>query len=397
MSNFRDGSVGVATGWMSTADCDLASFRRLVEQETRAEDYPHAEGVESNLVVYGPGLAGRAGDGPARREVQAELARALGQGPGVVVFRQAFDSAVVGRATRIFEAMLAEQDQTGAAGGDHFAAPGSNGRLWGALDKLGTRDPEVFVDYYANDALALVAEAWLGPGYQVTSQVNVVRPGARAQSPHRDYHLGFMDRDRALAYPAQVHVLSALLTLQGAVAHVDMPARTGPTLYLPHSQKYLPGYIAHHDPGFAAYFEDHHVQLALSAGDAAFFNPAVIHAAGHNRSSDVMRMANLLQISSGFGRAMEAVDTTALCRAVFPVLARRRRDGAGQRALRNVVAAASEAYPFPTNLDRDSPVSGPTPPTQADLLWAALEGRWDANRLEEALAEHRRRRQASAS
>jgi ectoine hydroxylase-related dioxygenase (phytanoyl-CoA dioxygenase family) len=32
--------------------------------------------------------------------------------------------------------------------------------------------------------------------------------------------------------------------LQGAVAHTDMPAETGPTTYLPHSQKYLPGYLA---------------------------------------------------------------------------------------------------------------------------------------------------------
>ena len=39
------------------------------------------------------------------------------------------------------------------------------------------RDPEAFVDYYANDILALVSDAWLGPGYQVTSQVNVVNPG----------------------------------------------------------------------------------------------------------------------------------------------------------------------------------------------------------------------------
>ena len=31
--------------------------------------------------------------------------------------------------------------------------------------------------------------------------------------------------------------LSPLLTLQGAVAHVDMPLESGPTLYLPHSRR----------------------------------------------------------------------------------------------------------------------------------------------------------------
>ena len=39
------------------------------------------------------------------------------------------------------------------------------------------------------------------------------------------------------------------------------------------------------------------VQLALGIGDAVFFNPALFHAAGTNRTTDVDRMANLLQVS----------------------------------------------------------------------------------------------------
>ena len=54
-----------------------------------------------------------------------------------------------------------------------------------------------------------------------------------------------------------------MLTLQGAVAHSDMPLESGPTLYLPHSQKYQPGYLAANRPGFADYFVAHHVQLPL--------------------------------------------------------------------------------------------------------------------------------------
>ena len=51
-----------------------------------------------------------------------------------------------------------------------------------------------------------------------------------------------------------------------------------------------------------------------------FFNPALFHAAGANRTADVNRMANLLQVSSAFGRAMEAVDRSAMSVAVFPAL-----------------------------------------------------------------------------
>ena len=386
----------VPTGWYSAGDCDLADFRGLVEQTTRLADYPHADEVVSNVVVYGEGL-GRAVEDPAgRREVQAELARVLLDGPGIVVFRGAVERAVVDRATAAFTRLIEEQKQSGVASGDHFAAPGANDRVWGALDKLAVADPETFAAYYATDVLALVSEAWLGPGYQVTSQVNVVNPGGAAQVAHRDYHLGFMDLERAASFPAQVHALSPALTLQGAVAHVDMPLETGPTLYLPHSQKYAAGYLAYHDPAFTAYFEDHHVQLPLAAGDAAFFNPALFHGAGTNRTTDVRRMANLLQVSSAFGRAMETVDTTAICRAVHPVLRRWRAEGVADRAIANVVATAAEGYPFPTNLDLDQPVGSLVPQTEAELLRLALDEDWDTATLVGALEAQRARRRSQA-
>ena len=346
----------IPTGWYAAADCDVEAFREIVAQTTELEDYPYADEVVQSVVVYGAGLGEKVHDPALRREVQAELARALQSGPGIVVFRSAIDPAVVDRATDAFTRLIEEQRRSGGAAGDHFARPGANDRVWGALDKLALADPETFAAYYACDVLALVSEAWLGPGYQVTSQVNVVNPGGQAQVAHRDYHLGFMDLDRAASFPAQVHALSPALTLQGAVAHVDMPVETGPTLYLPHSQKYAAGYLAYHDPAFTAYFDEHHVQLPLATGDAAFFNPAVFHGAGTNRTADVRRMANLLQISSAFGRAMETVDTTAICRAVHPVLRRWRAAGVDDRAIGNVVAAAAEGYPFPTNLELDQPV-----------------------------------------
>ncbi|WP_432547804.1 phytanoyl-CoA dioxygenase family protein [Kineococcus sp. SYSU DK004] len=382
------------TGWFTPDDCRLEDFRAVVEVETPLAEFPHADAVEQGVLVYGERYRELAGTAEGRREVQAELARALTDGPGVVVFPGAFDPAVVDRATQRFTAMIEEQRAAGVSGGDHFATPGANDRVWGALDKLGVRDPEVFADYYANDVLALVSEAWLGRGYQVTSQVNVVNPGGRAQRAHRDYHLGFMDREQALGYPVHVHALSPGLTLQGAVAHVDMPVESGPTLYLPHSHKYPAGYVAFHEPAFTEYFEAHRVQLPLRKGDAAFFNPALFHGAGSNVSADVRRMANLLQVSSAFGRAMETVDTTALSAAVYPVLRARRAAGAGERELRNVVAVAAEAYPFPTNLDADQPIGGLAPQSQAELVHQALQEDWEPDLLGTALAAQQERRRS---
>jgi len=387
----------IPTGWYTPDTCDLREFADLVEQTTDVADYPHADEVVQGVLVYGGRLRRAAEDPEGRRAAQSELARALSDGPGIVVFRDAVPRDVVEAATTAFTRLIDEQRAAGTASGDHFAKPGANDRIWGALDKLAVADPETFAAYYSNDVLALVSEAWLGPHYQVTSQVNVVNPGGEAQVAHRDYHLGFMDRDQAAAYPAQVHALSPALTLQGAVAHVDMPVETGPTLYLPHSQKYPSGYLAYHDPAFTAYFEDHRVQLPLAKGDAAFFNPALFHGAGTNRTSDVRRMANLLQVSSAFGRAMETVDTTAICVAVHPVLRRWRQEGHDPRAVANVVTAGAEGYPFPTNLDRDQPIGSLAPQSQAGLWAQALDEDWDTDRLVEALRAQEERRRSRAA
>ncbi|MFD5478631.1 phytanoyl-CoA dioxygenase family protein [Streptomyces hawaiiensis] len=383
-----------ARTWLTEADCDLDVFRSLVEQRTDPGDHPSAERVEQNVPLYDSERLRTLTTSPeGRRSVQDELVRALLDGPGIVVLKRAFtDAAVVDAASEAFDALIEEERASGAARGDHFAEPGANDRVWNALDKVAVRAPEVFADYYANDVLELIAEAWLGPAYQVTSQVNVVNPGGAAQNVHRDYHLGFLSQKRAAAYPAHVHRLSPVLTLQGAVAHCDMPVESGPTLYLPHSQKYEPGYLAWRLPRFVEYFDAHHVQLPLEKGDAVFFNPALFHAAGHNRSAGIRRMANLLQISSAFGRAMETVDREAMVNALFPVLLRRKDEGASEDWLRRVVAATAEGYPFPTNLDLDPPVDGLAPPSQADTVWQAVAEGWAPGRLRqelEAAAKHR--------
>ena len=385
-----------ARTWLTEADCDLDAFRSLVEQSTDPADHPSAERIEQNVPLYdGDQLRSLATSPKGRRSVQDELIRALLDGPGIVVLKGAFsDAAIVERASEAFRALIEEERASGASRGDHFAEPGTNDRVWNALDKVAVRAPEVFADYYAGDILELVAEAWLGPAYQVTSQVNVVNPGGAAQNVHRDYHLGFLSQERAAAYPAHVHRLSPVLTLQGAVAHCDMPVESGPTLYLPHSQKFEPGYLAWRLPRFVEYFDAHHVQLPLEKGDTVFFNPALFHAAGHNRSADVRRMANLLQISSAFGSAMETVDREAMANALFPVLLRRKAEGASEDWLRRVVAATAEGYAFPADLDLDPPVDGLAPPSQADTVWQAVAEGWDPARLRQELQAAAKRRRS---
>jgi ectoine hydroxylase-related dioxygenase (phytanoyl-CoA dioxygenase family) len=389
------------TYWLKQAECRIDEFAQLVERTTRAADAPLASEIRGNVPVYDCDALRRAIDASAdhRAAVMAEWGEVMLNGAGLIVLAGAFSGSAeldtIDAASAEFKAVIAEQIANHSARGDHFAKPGANDRIWNALEKLCLRAPGTFAAYYANPMVALVSEAWLGPAYQITSQVNVVNPGGAAQSPHRDYHLGFQTAEVAARYPAHVHQLSPVLTLQGAVAHCDMPLETGPTLYLPYSQAYKRGYLAWPLPEFAAYFAEHHVQLPLKKGDAVFFNPALFHAAGHNRTRDVYRMANLLQVSSAYGRAMESVDRTRMSLALFPALAAARANGSlSEAGCANAIAACAEGYAFPTNLDRDPPIGGLAPPSPQDLMTKALREAWPATDFNAALLAQAARRPA---
>lgn len=388
-------STSASTGRLRAADCRLEDFAALVEQPTRPEDYPNADAIVDGVTIYRSdqiraALGGRPEDSAADSadQIRTELSDALLNGPGVVVIKGAFDEPVIDAATDEFFAIIEEEKASGKAAGDHFAKPGANDRVWNALEKLALRNPGAFVDYYGNDMIALACDAWLGPAYQITSQVNVVNPGGEAQQPHRDYHLGFMTIEQAERFPAHSHRLSPVLTLQGAVAHCPMPVETGPTLYLPHSQKYEAGYLAWRLPEFVDYFAKNRVQLPLDKGDTIFFNPAVFHAAGSNRTEDVRRVANLLQITSAMGRAMEHIDRTNMCATLHPALVERLDAGADPASLHRAIAASAEGYAFPSSLDLEQPTDGLAPDSQAALAATALEQRWPQAKLVAALERY---------
>ena len=377
--------------FLRAEECDLSDLAALCETATDPADYPLAAGVEKGVLIYDcPALRPRLDDPAFPETLMAEWAEALANGPGVLVLAGAEpDHAMIDRASNLFRALIDQQNAAGTGGGDHFAKPGANDRLWNSLEKHCLADPENFARYYANPFLALVSQAWLGPHYQMTAQLNVVNPGGAAQSPHRDYHLGFQSVEQVARYPRHVHLFSPMLTLQGAIAHVDASIEAGPTLLLPQSQKYPAGYLATSRPDFRDYFHTHAVQLPLKKGDMLFFSPALFHAAGANQTRDVKRMVNLFQVSSAYGRAMEAVDRTAMCKALYPALLALNLP---DQAAANAIAATAEGYSFPTNLDRDPPIGGLAPKTQAALMHEALAARWTPDDLNAGLDAQSARR-----
>ncbi len=383
------------SSWFGPADFDADRFRELVTTTTEPRDVPLAIDIRSNLPIYdGQGLHAVARHAEQRRALLDEWAWALGQGPGVIAVKRGLDRERnrLDDATAIFEQIIADQHAAGNPVGDHFAKPGSNDRIWNSHEKLAQRAPDVFAGYYAADAIALGCEAWLGPFYQISAQVNRVNPGGTAQVPHRDYHVGFYTEHQMERFPRHVQLMSQRLTLQGAVVHTDMPIETGPTMVLPYSQLWEAGFPASYREDFRAVFHDHFAQLELEAGDVVFFNPAVFHAAGANVTADRFRMNNLLQVSSPFGRTMETMDTDLTTLALFPLLSRIE----DEQERENVIAAACAGYAFPTNLDHDKPIGGLAPASQADDVRRALAEGWSLEQLRADLDDRAQRRRGLA-
>ncbi|RCI16163.1 hypothetical protein L249_1819 [Ophiocordyceps polyrhachis-furcata BCC 54312] len=368
---------------------DWNALRSICSRQTTKQDYRLADSIQDGIPIYKL-KAYDTTTAEQRALLQDEWYRLLLNGPGVFVTKALFgDDQLVDRVSRAFLSIIADEKDRQV--GDHFGS--KNDRIWNALGKHGVADPASFIDYYSNPYLALVAGAWLGPGYRLTAQVNNVKPGSEAQVCHRDYHLGFLSADRCAQFPRAVHVASQFLTLQGAVAHVDMPLSSGPTRLLPYSQTLTAGYLAYRQPEFVDFFQKHYVSLPLEKGDGLFFNPALFHAAGENQTGDggVNRLANLLQISSPFGKAMEAVDAVPLVDACWDMMVRRFEGQGKSEEVAALMAAIADGYPFPTNLDRNAPGGeSMAPESEQDVLWSCLEARLGKKATLERLERHRR-------
>ncbi len=378
--------------YFSEEDVKLSDLEALCSQSTKLADYPCAADVQKNILIYSYADCVAMLDGGEKEQaLRAEITRALKDGPGVIAIKGAVDPAVVDKSTEMFFDIIKQEKAAGSGQGDHF---GNNERVWNSLQKACEYDPALFIDYYKNPLMALVCQAWLGPNYQMTAQVNNVKPGGKAQSSHRDYHLGFQSGDTVSQYPAHAQMMSQYLTLQGGIVHGNMPLETGPTLFLPYSQQLKAGYLAYTRPEFRNYFDKNHVQIPFEKGDMMFFSPALFHGAGNNVSEND-RLANLVQISSAFGRAMETINRTKMMAAVYPALKVRKDQGTiSEREIRDTIACVAEGYSFPTNLDSDPPIGGNAPETAAQMMHKALAQGWDWDQLEAELAAYAKRRLA---
>jgi hypothetical protein len=75
-----------------------------------------------------------------------------------------------------------------------------------------------------------------------------------------------------------------------------------------------------------------------------------------------------------------------MCRLVYPFAKQAAKTGQlSQAALSASIASTAEGYSFPTNLDRDPPIGGLAPETQAAFLARAIAEDMDQERFEAGL------------
>ncbi|PVH93399.1 hypothetical protein DM02DRAFT_676874 [Periconia macrospinosa] len=302
----------------------LEGFKQLTV-ESRATSYPLSTAIKQHVPIYNlPEYSTLTNE--QRATLQDEWYHILLHGPGVFITKNLYKN------TELFQ-RVDEVFAGNAKRGDHFASSGANDRIWNSFQKHCLQDPQFFLTYYSNPWLPLISSAWLGPHHRLTAQVNIVKPGAKAQMSHRDYHLGFQDAESV------------------QLRNSDMPVESGPTRLLPFSQRFEAGYMAYRLPEFQQYFLERYVSMPLELGDGIFFNPALFHAAGQNNSESILRSANLLQISAAFAKPMEAIDSFALVENTWTGLQGMYKQDGLSDEVKAVVGHVAEGYPFPTNLD----------------------------------------------
>ena len=218
--------------YFSIQDINIKDFEQIISSETLKSDFPLCEDIQKNVPIYD---TKKILSSKFKIRYQEEFNHILEQGPGVLIFKSMYqDLKLIDKKNEIFY-RIAQKEANNIEKSDHFAPSDANLRIWNSLEKVAVKDALSFIEYYKNSIIRLISESWLGPYYQVTAQVNVVKPDGKAQNPHRDYHLGFQDNQTVEQFPLNVHFMSQMLTLQGAVAHSDTPLESGPTMLLPFS------------------------------------------------------------------------------------------------------------------------------------------------------------------
>ena len=239
------------------------------------------------------------------------------------------------------------------------------------LERAGKTLPsraEAFARYYANEAIAMVCRGLAGDRLSdhLAGQLRQSRRRGAVGASRLSHGLPVRRGDRGLPRPRPPAFAGADLAGRGrALRHAgrDRPDAVPAVLADVTRRAISPGA----SPNSSNISTGITSSCRSKKGDAAFFNPALFHAAGHNRTTrrapHRQPLADLLGLwpRDGIGRSRQNGQSALSLRCAAGL-------DLDARARANVIAACAEGYAFPTNLDRDPPLGGLAPQTQAQLM-----------------------------
>lgn len=208
------------------------------------------------------------------------------------------------------------------------------------------------------------------------------------------------------SYPIMSQMASQLQTLQGAVAHTDMPLECGPTRLAPFSHQFQKGYMALKNPEYISIVDKYMSQLPLKRGDAIIFNPACFHQPGINTTENA-REACLFQIANTWTVHMVLIDRKEMAKSVWPVMKRWAKqaekpgqiNGGGkphktQHQLDALISATCEDTTYSVNWrvgkvskHKNEKTDVQATQTQVQAIHAALKEGWDDDKVYKTLDE----------
>lgn len=274
-------------------------------------------------------------------KLKNEINNTLVNGCGILVIKDVIPINVITETNKLIDNILSRQI---IPNNDHFS---NNLRIWNFFEKFCIQSPELFINYFKNPVFNLIFQSYMGPKYNVSSQINIVEPGSKSQIFHRDYHLGLMNYEEIKKYPLNIHKSSKNLTLQCLIAHSNINKFNGSTKLIPYSQNIENGYLDIKNDKTIKKCEENYIQLNLNVGDILFFNPAVYHAAGSNKTYH-NRIGNIIQINSAFSIPMEAYNNNLIKKIVSNSI---KRLNLSQVEINGLEEMIFDKYEYPKKLD----------------------------------------------
>ena len=118
-------------------DKNFEIFKQSLSQKTNKSDVPLSKGIEKNIPLYeGKEINERSLEENYKIELLREWSNVFKEGSGIIVIKKGIaNSKVISEATSVFTKLIETEKEKFNSGGDHFAKPGANDRVWNALEK----------------------------------------------------------------------------------------------------------------------------------------------------------------------------------------------------------------------------------------------------------------------